>query len=90
MTPRERLVTVRENSPKEEVLALLHKHRIEKVLVIDDDFALKGMITVKDFQKATEFRGPARTSGRAARRCRRRHQSDTLDRVAALRERAWT
>jgi len=41
MTPRERLVTVRENSPKEEVLGLLHKHRIEKVLVIDDDFLLK-------------------------------------------------
>jgi hypothetical protein len=55
MTLRERLVTVRENSPKEQVLPLLHKHRIEKVLVIDDDFALKGMITVKDFQKATEF-----------------------------------
>ena len=53
MTPRERLVTVRENSPKDEVLGLLHKHRIEKVLVIDDDFLLKGMITVKDFQKAT-------------------------------------
>ena len=35
MTPQERLVTVRENAPKEEVLALLHKHRIEKVLVVD-------------------------------------------------------
>ncbi|MET0988872.1 MAG: IMP dehydrogenase [Steroidobacteraceae bacterium] len=55
MTPQERLITVRENAPKEEVLALLHKHRIEKVLVIDQAFNLKGMITVKDFQKATEF-----------------------------------
>ena len=55
MTPQERLVTVRENAPKEEVLQLLHKHRIEKVLVVDGDFELKGMITVKDFQKATEF-----------------------------------
>jgi len=68
MTPRERLVTVRENSPKEEVLALLHKHRIEKVLVIDDDFALKGMITVKDFQKATEFPRACKTSAGAAGR----------------------
>jgi len=55
MTPKERLVTVRENAPKEEVLALLHRHRIEKVLVVTGDHELKGMITVKDFQKATEF-----------------------------------
>jgi IMP dehydrogenase len=87
MTPRERLVTVRENSPKEEVLGLLHKHRIEKVLVIDDDFALKGMITVKDFQKATEFprackdeRGALRVGAAVGT------SADTLDRVAALRE----
>ena len=87
MTPRERLVTVRENSPKEEVLALLHRHRIEKVLVIDDDYALKGMITVKDFQKATEFprackdeRGALRVGAAVGT------SPDTLDRVAALRE----
>jgi len=87
MTPRERLVTVRENSPKETVLALLHKHRIEKVLVIDDDFGLKGMITVKDFQKATEFprackdeRGALRVGAAVGT------SPDTLDRVAALRE----
>ena len=55
MTPKERLVTVRENAPKEEVLLLLHKHRIEKVLVVNSDQELRGMITVKDFQKATEF-----------------------------------
>ncbi|HET7811203.1 MAG TPA: IMP dehydrogenase, partial [Steroidobacteraceae bacterium] len=55
MTPKERLVTVRENAPKEEVLLLLHKHRIEKVLVVNGDQELRGMITVKDFQKATEF-----------------------------------
>ena len=55
MTPKERLITVRENAPKDEVLALLHKHRIEKVLVVAGDHELKGMITVKDFQKATEF-----------------------------------
>jgi IMP dehydrogenase len=55
MTPRDRLVTVREGSAKEEVLRLLHQHRIEKVLIIDKDFRLKGMITAKDFQKATDF-----------------------------------
>jgi IMP dehydrogenase len=55
MTPRDRLVTVREGSAKEEVLQLLHRHRIEKVLIVDKDFCLKGMITAKDFQKATDF-----------------------------------
>jgi IMP dehydrogenase len=55
MTPKSRLITVRENAPKEEVQRLLHKHRIEKVLVVNGDDELKGMITVKDFQKATEF-----------------------------------
>ena len=55
MTPKERLVTVAEGAVKEEVIALLHQHRIEKVLVIDDDFKLRGMITVKDIQKADEF-----------------------------------
>jgi IMP dehydrogenase len=55
MTPKDRLVTVREGADKEEVLRLLHKHRIEKVLVVGEDFRLRGMITAKDFQKATEF-----------------------------------
>jgi IMP dehydrogenase len=66
---------------------LLHKHRIEKVLVVDDDFVLKGMITVKDFQKATEFprackdeRGALRVGAAVGT------TGDTLDRVAALRE----
>ncbi|MEM7284277.1 MAG: IMP dehydrogenase [Pseudomonadota bacterium] len=55
MTPQEKLVTVREGADKEEVLLLLHKHRIEKVLVVAEDYELKGMITVKDYQKASEF-----------------------------------
>ena len=55
MTPQERLVTVREGAPEEEVLGLLHKHRIEKVLVVGDNFKLAGMITAKDFQKAMDF-----------------------------------
>jgi IMP dehydrogenase len=55
MTPRERLVTVRENTPREEVLQLLHRHRIEKILVVDDAGRLRGMITVRDIQKARDF-----------------------------------
>ena len=52
MTPKARLVTVHENASREVVQALMQKHRIEKVLIVNDDFKLSGMITVKDFQKA--------------------------------------
>jgi IMP dehydrogenase len=55
MTPQERLVTVGEGADEEEVVSLLHQHRIEKVLVVNDNFELKGMITAKDFQKAKDF-----------------------------------
>ncbi|MEM7026836.1 MAG: IMP dehydrogenase [Pseudomonadota bacterium] len=55
MTRKENLVTVRENASKDEVQELLHKHRIEKVLVVNDKFQLMGLITVKDIQKASEF-----------------------------------
>lgn len=55
MTPKDRLVTVREGADKEEVLSLLHRHRIEKVLVVDENFELRGMITAKDFQKAKDY-----------------------------------
>ena len=54
MTPRERLVTVREGAPREEAMALLHKHRLERVLVVNAAFELKGLITVKDIQKSKE------------------------------------
>ncbi len=59
MTPKERLVTVREGADDEEVMHLLHKYRIEKVLVVDDNFELRGMITAKDFQKAKDFPLPS-------------------------------
>lgn len=52
MTPKERLVTVTEGATSDEVLALMHEHRVEKILVVDAQFKLKGLITVKDFQKA--------------------------------------
>jgi IMP dehydrogenase len=87
MTPKERLITVRENAPKDEVLLLLHKHRIEKVLVVDAAGRLKGMITVKDFQKATEFpRACKDGSGRLRAGAAVGTSPDTLDRVAQLRE----
>ncbi|MEY4209677.1 MAG: hypothetical protein RLZ92_55 [Pseudomonadota bacterium] len=54
MTPKERLITVNESASHKEAIALLHKHRIEKVLVVNDDFHLRGMITVKDIQKAKD------------------------------------
>jgi IMP dehydrogenase len=54
MTPKEKLVTVKENADREVVLGLLHEHRIEKVLVVDNEFHLQGMITVKDIQKSSD------------------------------------
>lgn len=54
MTPKAKLVTVKEGASREEVLSLLHKHRIEKLLVVNDAFHLRGLITVKDIQKAKE------------------------------------
>jgi IMP dehydrogenase len=54
MTPQEKLVTVQEGTDLDEVRALLHKHRIEKVLVVNGGFQLRGMITVKDMQKAED------------------------------------
>ncbi|TLZ45430.1 MAG: IMP dehydrogenase [Gammaproteobacteria bacterium] len=87
MTPKERLVTVREDAPEEEVLALLHKHRIEKLLVVNGAHELVGMITVKDFQKAHEFpRACKDGSGRLRVGAAVGTTPDTLDRVAALRE----
>ena len=54
MTPKDRLVTVKEGAEKDEIVRLLHTHRIEKVLVVDNNFQLRGLITVKDIQKATD------------------------------------
>jgi IMP dehydrogenase len=87
MTPEARLVTVREDAPKDEVLALLHQHRIEKLLVVNRGGDLVGMITVKDFQKATEFpRACKDDTGRLRVGAALGTTPDTLERVAALRE----
>jgi IMP dehydrogenase len=54
MTPRDRLVTVKEGAPLEEAMRLMHKHRLERVLVVNGDFHLRGLVTVKDILKSSE------------------------------------
>lgn len=55
MTPRDRLVTVREGAPRDEVISLLRQHRLERVLVVNNAFELNGLITVKDILKSSEY-----------------------------------
>jgi len=62
MTSKDKLVTVQENASQDEVMELLHRHRIEKVLVVNDDFELRGLVTVKDIQKSTDFPNAAKDS----------------------------
>jgi len=87
MTPKPKLVTVNEGAARDEVIELLHRHRIEKVLVVDAGFRMRGMITLKDIQKSTDNPHAAKD----------RHQrllvgaavstsAGTEDRVAALAE----
>src|SRR6218665_1955215 len=65
MTPREKLITVQEGATAAEAKALLNKHKLERLLVINDAFELKGLITVKDITKQTSFPNAARdASGR--------------------------
>ena len=85
MTPKERLVTVREGAPREEIIALLHKHRIEKVLVVNADNELRGMITVKDIQKASDHPNACKDSkGRLRTGAAVGVGGDTEERAAAL------
>ncbi len=60
MTPKERLVTVREGASLDEAKALMHRHRLERVLVVNGEFELRGLITVKDITKATEHPSAAK------------------------------
>ncbi len=62
MTPQQQLVTVKENTSMDQIKGLLHKHRIEKVLVVGDDFELMGMITAKDIQKSRDYPQACRDS----------------------------
>lgn len=60
MTKKDRLITVKEGAASAEVLQLLHRNRIEKILVVNDEFALRGLITVKDIQKNTDYPNAAK------------------------------
>ena len=62
MTRKDKLVTVQENASQDEVLELLHRHRIEKILVVNRNFELRGLITVKDIQKSSDFPNAAKDS----------------------------
>ncbi len=85
MTPKERLVTVHEGASREEIVTLLHKHRIEKLLVVNDRFQLRGMITVKDIQKSSDFPIACKDEwGRLRAGAAVGTGGDTEERVAAL------
>jgi IMP dehydrogenase len=85
MTPREQLVTVAEGADSAEVQGLLHKHRIEKILVVSENFDLRGMITVKDFDKAESYPRACKDGyGRLRVGASVGTSGDTEERVAAL------
>jgi IMP dehydrogenase len=85
MTGKKNLITVMEDASQDEVLQLLHRHRIEKVLVVNKNFELRGLITVKDIQKSTDFPNAAKDSReRLLVAAAVGVGGDTEDRVAAL------
>jgi len=85
MTPKSKLVTVSESASPDEVRSVLHKHRIEKVLVVNDDFELKGLITVKDINKAEKYPSACKDpEGRLRVGASVGTSPDTDDRVRAL------
>ncbi len=85
MTPKDRLVTVKEDFNLAEVKALLHRHRIEKILVVNDAFELKGLITLKDIRKSEDFPNACKDEqGQLRSAAAVGTSADTDDRVAAL------
>ena len=85
MTPRERLITVPEGTTPEQAKALLNKYKLERLLVVSDDFVLKGLITVKDITKQTSFPNAARDeAGRLRVAAAVGVGEGTEERVAAL------
>lgn len=85
MTPKHLLVTVKENASHQEVKELLHKHRIEKILVINDAFELRGLITLKDIRKSEDFPNACKDQyGRLRVAAAVGTGADTADRVAAI------
>ena len=85
MTPKKQLVTVKDGATTKQIEELLHKHRIERLLVVDDQFALKGMVTVKDIYKAQFYPMACKDDqGRLRVGAAVGTGADTDDRVAAL------
>ena len=85
MTPKAQLVTVKEGAGADEVRSLLHKHRIEKVLVVNEKFELRGLITVKDINKAERYPNACKDpEGRLRVGASVGTSPDTDERVAAL------
>ncbi len=85
MTPQERLITVTEGTTPEQAKALLNKYKLERLLVVSDDFVLKGLITVKDITKQTSFPNAARDeAGRLRVAAAVGVGEGTEERVAAL------
>jgi IMP dehydrogenase len=87
MTTKNKLVTVTEGTPPETVMSLMHEHRIEKILVVDDAFKLLGLITVKDFKKAESKPNACKDSlGRLRVGAAVGVNNETLERISLLRD----
>ena len=85
MTPKQSLVTVKEDASHDQIKALLHQHRIEKILVVNDEFELRGLITLKDIRKSEDYPNASKDQqGRLRVAAAVGTSSDTTDRVAAL------
>lgn len=85
MTPKQALVTVKENATHQEVKDLLHRHRIEKILVVNDAFELRGLITLKDIRKSEDYPNACKDQfGRLRVAAAVGTGADTQERVAAI------
>ena len=85
MTPKDKLVCAKEGTPKDDIRLLLHKHRIEKVLIVNDNFDLCGLVTVKDMNKAERYPNACKDpEGRLRVGASVGTSPDTDERVAAL------
>jgi IMP dehydrogenase len=85
MTPKQSLVTVKEDASHDQIKALLHQHRIEKILVVNDEFELRGLITLKDIRKSEDYPNASKDQqGRLRVAAAVGTSNDTVDRVQAL------
>ncbi|MDO8909303.1 MAG: IMP dehydrogenase [Pseudohongiella sp.] len=85
MTPKHSLVTVKEDASHDQIKALLHQHRIEKILVVNDEFELRGLITLKDIRKSEDYPNASKDQqGRLRVAAAVGTSNDTVDRVQAL------